>query len=165
MALVWRTGKLQLWRTALTHIAMIFHLPLQHGYTLFAVWQAAISPVVYTVLGLFTWQNRHNEQTLHATSPLVFRMAGRKALPLACRCLSERKARSPGARCPLSVHTLPSAASCFVTQHDSRVTEMGKHSDPQQISLHESRGISYINTGKAINNVTIYYLHYLPARL
>lgn len=51
-----------------------------------------------------------------ATNPLVFR---RQALPLACRCLSERKASRPGARCPLSAHTLPSAASCFVTQHDS----------------------------------------------
>lgn len=51
--------------------------------------------------------------------PSSFSEAGRKALPLACHCLSERKARRPGVRCPLSVHTLPSAASCFVTQHDS----------------------------------------------
>lgn len=51
-----------------------------------------------------------------ATNPLVFQ---RQALPLACRCLSERKASRPGAKCPLSAHTLPSAASCFVTQHDS----------------------------------------------
>lgn len=28
---------------------------------------------------------------------------------------------------------------------------MGEHSDPQQIGLHESKGISYINTGKTIN--------------
>lgn len=39
---------------------------------------------------------------------------------------------------------------------------MGEHSEPQQISLHESRGISYINTGRAINNMTIHHMHYLP---
>lgn len=61
---------------------------------------------------------RRPEQTVR-NKPSSFSEVGRKALPLACCCLSERKARRPGARCPLSVHTLPSAASCFVTQHDS----------------------------------------------
>lgn len=86
-----------------------------------AAWQAAISPftltVVYSVVRLFTWQQRQKGSARN--KPSSFSEAGRKALPLACRCLSERKARRPGARCPLSVHTLPSAASCFVTQHDS----------------------------------------------
>lgn len=65
-----------------------------------------------------TGTNRRAEQTV-CNMPSSFSEAGREGLPLACCCLSERKARRPGARCPLSVHTLPSAASCFVTQHDS----------------------------------------------
>lgn len=65
-----------------------------------------------------TGTNRRAERTV-CNMPSSFSEAGREGLPLACCCLSERKARRPGARCPLSVHTLPSAASCFVTQHDS----------------------------------------------
>lgn len=65
-----------------------------------------------------TETKRRAEQTV-CNKPSSFSEAERKALPLACHCLSERKARRPGVRCPLSVHTLPSAASCFVTQHDS----------------------------------------------
>lgn len=63
-------------------------------------------------------KKRRAEQTV-CNKPSSFSEVGRKALLLACCCLSERKARRPGARCPLSVHTLPSAASCFVTQHDA----------------------------------------------
>lgn len=35
------------------------------------------------------------------------------------------------------------------------VRGVGGRRDPGQIGLHESRGISYINTGRAINNTTI----------
>lgn len=42
---------------------------------------------------------------------------------------------------------------------------MGEYSDQLQISLHESGGISYINTGKANNYTTEHHLHYLHPRL
>lgn len=62
------TRKLRQWWTGPVHMAMIFHLPVWHGYTFFsrAVWLATVShfslTVVYTTVGLFTGQQAHKER-------------------------------------------------------------------------------------------------------
>lgn len=82
-----------------------------------------LSPSLLFILRLvYSHDNRDKKEGRTESAcnkPSSFSEVGRKALPLACPCLSERKGRGPGARCPLSAHTLPAAASCFVTQHDS----------------------------------------------
>lgn len=52
--------------------------------------------------------------------------------------------------------------SCLIFRNSTRLDGSGRWDggagggrDPGQIGLHESRGISYINTGRAINNMTI----------
>lgn len=125
--LVWRTGKLQPWRTLYWPLPGFFNfhydietasLEVRCDEQLYR-----LSPLLLLILCRVRFtrqqgQEKRTELTLRNKSSSILE-TGRKALPLACCCLSERKARRPWARCPLSVHTLPSAASCFVTQHGS----------------------------------------------
>ena len=69
-------------------------------------------------------------------------------------------------RCPLSVHTLPAAASCFVTKHGSMGRGEGLECAPiaAPIAFHKSRGISYINIGRVAHNMTIHHLSLSPRR-
>lgn len=143
-----------------------FTLHPRHGFPLLEAWgcQARLSPfkisVIYAALGYsHTTTDRGGRgncllPTYQAAtnSPFFwFVEVGMEPWPLACPCLSHwgRRARGLGARCPLSAHTLPAAASCFVTEHDSVGHREGGCSllaDPHRISLHESGGISNINT-------------------
>lgn len=84
---------------------------------------------------------------------------GMELWPLACPCLllGGRRAEGLGVRCPLSVHTLPAAASCFVTRHDSMGHKEGTIENKMRV---QACHLLYLT--KTFQNVTKTFLKTVP---